>query len=306
MSSIIPSSQPRWWRRIWLENPVILKELRSRMRGRRAFVILTIYLALMGGLISLVYWGYISGSPGPTSVARDAGKFILAMVLAVEVFLVAFIAPSFTAGSISGERERQTFDLLRTTLLTPSEIVWGKLVSALSYVLLLLVASIPLQGLAFLLGGVDWLELLLAQLLVLTAAVVFALVGLWASAVWHSTLSASVATYLIALGLTFGLPLLVALLAAIVGNVVSSPGRAWQIAITYALILAAALNLPAALIVSDIFLVQDGSLWAVRQSLSGSTIYVPSPWYLFLLIYLILGVFFFRLCVGRIKREGGG
>lgn len=33
--------------RLILRNPVVLKELRGRMRGARAFVVLTIYLSLV-------------------------------------------------------------------------------------------------------------------------------------------------------------------------------------------------------------------------------------------------------------------
>ena len=43
-----------WRLRRWLQNPVTVKELRSRMRGRRAFVVLTVYLLLTSGFISLV------------------------------------------------------------------------------------------------------------------------------------------------------------------------------------------------------------------------------------------------------------
>ena len=37
------------------DNPVALKELRSRMRGGRAFVVLTIYLVLVSALVILIY-----------------------------------------------------------------------------------------------------------------------------------------------------------------------------------------------------------------------------------------------------------
>ena len=37
-----------------LRNPVVLKELRGRMRGPRAFVVLTVYLTLMSGFATLL------------------------------------------------------------------------------------------------------------------------------------------------------------------------------------------------------------------------------------------------------------
>lgn len=35
---------------------VATKELRSRMRGARAFAVLTVYLLLLTGLVLVVYW----------------------------------------------------------------------------------------------------------------------------------------------------------------------------------------------------------------------------------------------------------
>ena len=47
------------------------------------------------------------------------------------VYVIVFnmlVGPSFLAGSITSERERQTLDLLLTTPLSPTQILWGKFV----------------------------------------------------------------------------------------------------------------------------------------------------------------------------------
>jgi ABC-type transport system involved in multi-copper enzyme maturation permease subunit len=41
------------------------------------------------------------------------------------------VGPVFSAGSVTSERERQTLDLLLTTIITPWQILWGKLVAGL-------------------------------------------------------------------------------------------------------------------------------------------------------------------------------
>ena len=56
-------------------------------------------------------------------------------------FLLMFIMPALTTGSISGERERRTLELLFTTQMPPGDIVMGKLFSALSQLLVLVVSS---------------------------------------------------------------------------------------------------------------------------------------------------------------------
>ena len=47
------------------------------------------------------------------------------------------LAPIFSSNAIVGERERKTFDLLRTTLLTPWQITWPKWWITYRYTLLL-------------------------------------------------------------------------------------------------------------------------------------------------------------------------
>ena len=89
------------------------------MRGPRAFIILTVYLSILVGLVGLVYFGFTASSLGNMSpeLRQNMGKIIFGVVVAMELFLVIFVSPGLTSGAVSSEREQQTFDLLRTTLL---------------------------------------------------------------------------------------------------------------------------------------------------------------------------------------------
>jgi len=287
-------------------NPVAVKELRSRMRGRRAFVVLTIYLLGMSGFISLVYLAYASSATGPFGPdPRQAGKAVFTAVLAMQVILVTFIGPSFTAGAISGEKERQTYDLLRTTLLSANAFVMGKLISALSYVVLLIFASIPLQSIAFMLGGVAPVELFLSQLLVLAASVAFALFGLFASSLMRSTLAASVTTFAGTLFVTIGLPTIVGIFAGFFGGVLfGTAGTTWltEAVLAYAGLFLSAVNLPATLVVSEVFLLQEDTLFLFKSSFGGHSVWLFSPWPLFLLLYFLLALIFYWACVRRVRR----
>jgi ABC-type transport system involved in multi-copper enzyme maturation permease subunit len=290
-----------------LQNPVTMKELRSRMRGRRAFVVLTVYLLVMSLFLSLVYLAYASASGtrfGPDS--RQAGKAMFATVLGVEVFLVIFIAPAFTAGAITGEKERQTYDLLRTTLLPANWFVLGKLLSALSYVFLLIFASIPLQSISFLLGGLSVEELVIGQLLVLAAAVTFALFGLYCSSVMRSTLAASVVTFGGALFWTIGLPILVLMFTGFFGSLIftSSIGHVTESILYYIGLMLIATNLPATMIASESVLLQENTLFLIKMPLSASSgsLTLLSPWSLFLVVYILIALFLYWACVRRVKR----
>ncbi len=287
------------------KNPVTMKELRSRMRGRRAFVVLTIYLFVVSGLISLIYIAAVNSTGRSGSASRDIGRIVFSSVVGVQTFLVLLVGPAFTAGSISGERERQTFDLLRTTLLSANSFVMGKLLSALSYVLLLIFAAIPLQSIAFLLGGISLLELLLSQLILVVAAITMAMFGLYCSAIMRSTMGASVVTFAGILFVTGGIPALAGLFSAIIFPLllVSSAPVIPEWIFLYMALMLAATNLPATLIVSDMFLLQEGSYFLVPTAASGGgPALMFSPWPLFLLFYLLLAFFLYKLAVRRVRK----
>ena len=294
-----------WLARV-TQNPVALKELRSRMRGRRAFVVLGIYLTVMSGFIWLVYLSYYQAAQsafGPE--ASQAGKTVFAAVLGIQAFLIVFVGPAFTAGAISGERERQTYDLLRTTLLTAGSLVRGKLIAALGYVFLLVFAAVPLMSLAFLLGGVAWEELLISQAIVGVAAVAYAMVGLYASALMRSTLAASVTTYAMAIFLIIGLPVAVGVGLAFVGIASQSGGSAPSWLEPYSLAAAWYLiptNLIATLIASEIVLIQESSLWFFTDIINGYRIVYLSPWFLFIALYSLLSILLYWGTVRRVRR----
>ena len=130
------------------------KELRGRMRGRRAFIFLTFYLVVLAGfawMMELIQEQRVNVGFGNGSffAAAQIGREVFIGLLMFQTLLVVFLAPAFTAGAISLEREKQTLDLLATTPICSLAIVLGKLASALTYVFLLILASIPLTALVF-------------------------------------------------------------------------------------------------------------------------------------------------------------
>ncbi len=299
--------------RILTQNPIILKELRSRMRGNRAFVVLTIYLLGMVALIGAVYVpiSLSYNTVGGPDLA-DVGKIVFGMIVLVQVFLVTFIAPAFTAGSISGEKQNQSYDLLRTTLLTPRQLVLGKISSALSYIFLLIFASLPIQSIAFFLGGVTGGEILIGMMLISVTAVTLALIGLYFSTLVKTTMASTVGTYAAAIFLLIGIPFLVLFIVWITdvfGSLPSSLTSTWQFEaiVQYVLMGLASFNLPATIIMSEISLLEYGSYWGYSTSVYASytashTIWLPAPWYLYLMWYSLLAVVLYIACVRRIGR----
>jgi hypothetical protein len=276
------------------------------MRGRRAFIVLTLYLIILSGLIWIIFISYSSFASQPFGPnARQSGKAVLGAVVLVQVFLVTLVGPAFTAASISGERERQTYDLLRTTLLSAHAVVGGKLFSALSYVFLLIVAAVPILSIALMLGGVSLIELGVSQLLIAVSAVAYALIGIFFSAVMRSTIAASVATFAVAITLGSAAPILASLglwfFGASVFGATTTPWPLSGILILLGLLLAMT-NLPATIIISETILVKEGAVFYYPQVIDGHTLFIPSPWIGYVIIYSLLSLLLYALSVRQVRR----
>jgi ABC-type transport system involved in multi-copper enzyme maturation permease subunit len=186
-----------------------VKELRGRMRGRRAFVILSAYLVLLAGfawMIELIMERTYSNGAGANATFATAaiGQGIFAGLLMLETLLVAFLAPMATAGSISLEREKQTLEMLAATPITSLAIVLGKLLSALIYVWLLIAASIPLTAVVFVFGGVAPDDLIHGYLVLIVTALGFGSFGLLCSSLVKRTQAATAITIFGVLAISLG------------------------------------------------------------------------------------------------------
>ncbi len=190
-------------------NPLVIKELRSRMRGARAFIVLTAFLLLLALMTYCLYAAMVSSVSygGPPLLSAYIGQAIFTALALFELLLVCFITPALTSGSISGERERLTYDMLLATPLRPHSMLWGKFVSALVYVLLLIFAAVPMASLVFVFGGVAPGDLLGVLVVLLTTAVTYGAVGLFLSALLGRTGRSTVISYAFVIALIVATPL---------------------------------------------------------------------------------------------------
>jgi ABC-2 type transport system permease protein len=178
-----------------VDNPLILKDGVSRMRSWRAPVVLTIYLGLLGAFG--YSWFVLSTLYGPSDRAGSAqiGATVFTALAFIQLSLVSLFAPALAAGAISGERERQTFDVLLVSRMTALGIVWGKLVASVAFMLLLILAALPLFAAVFLFGGIDLEQFVITQMLTVTTAISIGAVSLFLSAAFRRTLPSTVVAY---------------------------------------------------------------------------------------------------------------
>ena len=199
--------------RTWLVgNPVLRRELLERWRGRRGFVILTVYLAGITLLVMGMAWiistwihdqadfnDAILGSAGPMM-----GRGIFENLLALVLFFVLFFTPAYAAAQVSGERERRTLPLLQVTLVRPAQIVAGKLSASVAWLLVLIVAAAPIAATGFFLGGVNIGDFVSGLALIIIVAVSVAAVAIGLSSITRKTTTSIILTYVFVLSLLIG------------------------------------------------------------------------------------------------------
>ena len=271
-------------------NPLMVRELRGYMRGTRACAVLTVYIAIVSGIALLLYMGVSLANPiSGVGNSSEVGSILFYVVVGLQIVLVSFVGPAFTVSAISGERERHTFGLLKITLLSPRQIVWGKLIPVLGYVLLLVLATIPLFSLAFLLGGVEPAQFAVALCVILASAALFTTLGLFVSSRAHNTLSATIVTYSIVVGIVIGLSVLPTLvfpaLAGLGGRAGASSAAPVFTALFIALI---SLSPIGALVASEANFVNTGNLLTltIGPLALPTPIVLPAPFLILTACYL--------------------
>jgi len=141
-----------------------------------------------------------------------ANIYLYIFMVSIEFALLIFIIPAMASGLISGERERQTLDILLTSMLTPRQIITGKLLSVIGSISLILFSGLPVLALAFIYGGVNAPDMLLTALYLVFSASFLGTIGIFCSAAVKKTTFATVLTYGIEFAL-FVVPIIVVFFA---------------------------------------------------------------------------------------------
>ena len=162
---------------------LLTKEIRLHMRRERTVWIIILYILLLGLI------GYLAVASASTnnvySPYNNIGTSLYTVLICLDLLLTTFITPAFTATSINGEKERQTFDLLLCSRLSAFDLVTGKLIAGLANMLLLIAASVPLFSLVLFFGGVSPIQMLIALLVIVISAFMTAAIGLLCSTLFQ-------------------------------------------------------------------------------------------------------------------------
>lgn len=179
-----------------IDNPVLQRELISNLRAPRAFLLMLVYQIALAAVVLIAY---------PRDARIDLSRESASAQRLVDFFFVgqfaiaSLMAPSFTAGAISGEKERKTYEMLLASPLRPWVIVSGKLVAALAHLVVLVSGSLPIIMLCLPLGGVSIYELLAAYVGLLSAIFLFGSISMYCSSYFKRTSASLVVSYVLIL-----------------------------------------------------------------------------------------------------------
>ncbi|WP_019120603.1 ABC transporter permease [Brevibacillus massiliensis] len=184
-----------------MRNPVLLNELKVRMRSNRSALIISLYLLVLGGIaFAFIYLRTGWNQRFDPNGTRDIFLFLSVLQLA----MICMFTPGLTSGVISGERERQTLSVLLTTNLTATKLIIGKWLSSLSFMTYLVLASLPLYAVVVLFGGVSPLQLIEVFALYLITMLGIGSVGVLSSTIFKRTGVSTVVTYALLFAYTAG------------------------------------------------------------------------------------------------------
>jgi ABC-type transport system involved in multi-copper enzyme maturation permease subunit len=176
-------------------NPMIRKELRQRMRERRGWLLPSLYLLVLGAVVAFAYF-VTTVERGESSIQGSTVGVALFLTLAYsQLALLLLLVPIFSAGSITIEKEQRTLASLLTSLLTSPQIWWGKFVSSILFVLLLLITSLPVLSMAFAFGGIGPWEIFSATLTTVIILACMSAVGLYCSSAFQRSVHATAVSY---------------------------------------------------------------------------------------------------------------
>ena len=191
-------------------NPVLKNEGRLATRNIRFSMMILVFISLlsMGAVI------LFKANVGDAMVQgiNLSGNVVIYIVLAfIEAILLLFIVPALTSTAICSEREKQTLDILLSTNMSPLSIIIGKLISSVSKVVIMIIATMPVYAITFFIGGVNIGNIISLSLFFIVATFFVGAIGVFISTVIKTSKASTAITY----GITMCIFIVVLIVAVI-------------------------------------------------------------------------------------------
>lgn len=186
------------------KNPVLKNEMKRYTRNMKcAWIILGVNLVL--GLFALIAQMGLSGRENYMTILQYRFPIQCYVLMGYGLFLaICILIPGLAGGSIAGERERKTLDLLLTTHLSPWKIILGKLESSLCLIFLISFSTLPVIGLVLIYGGITLVNLFQLILNLVITGIFIGSIGIFYSAIMRKTTVAVILSYVTVVLLVLG------------------------------------------------------------------------------------------------------
>lgn len=176
-------------------NPVFKREIMVSSRSIKIVALLMVFNGILSLVAFLNMYATVMQMKMTAEVQYSNFLELYMFVSSIEFLMVVFLVPATTSGSISGERERQTLDLLLLTGMSPAEIVIGKLAASLTTIFMLVISSFPVLSLVFVYGGVTLTDLFVLLICYGSTAIFIGSMGVCFSAYAKKTVVSTVLSY---------------------------------------------------------------------------------------------------------------
>jgi hypothetical protein len=179
--------------RFW-NNPELIRHRRSELRPARAITAGAVIVVLCL-LLGLACWSYEQSMMTRSGMgseymadgfAQRAWLLFYRWLVGLQGLVVTFWAMFSCAQSVSGERDRKTWDFQRTTGLTATEIVIGKLLGEPILVYFAIACAAPITIVAGLAGGISIVTVLSVYVCLAITSAFLGLGGMWLSMLLES------------------------------------------------------------------------------------------------------------------------
>jgi ABC-type transport system involved in multi-copper enzyme maturation permease subunit len=178
----------------FFNNPIILRELIVQLRKKQSFFYLLVFLGV-GSFLFIAWWrNFISRSYIYYDYDSVSRELLISLTL-VEGVILLIISPLLSATAVNLERERETWDLLRTTPISLFSIILGKYLSSLFFVWIVSISILPIFSLSMPAGGVSPSEIMAIFCIFTEGVAIASLIGLYCSIRWKHTIQSISFTY---------------------------------------------------------------------------------------------------------------
>ena len=176
-------------------NPIIKRDVRVQSRSMKICWGVFAYELILALVFFFAMLIIQDNNQYSTSNLYSTLVWLYPVLAVTQLVILALIVPVRTASAISGEKERQTFDIMMTTSMTPFSIIMGKVMTAIVQSMFFVIASMPIMALSFVIGGMSWSYLFWFLAVALLMSFFAASIGLLCSSLCKRSVSAVIMAY---------------------------------------------------------------------------------------------------------------